>query len=80
MTLFFLNPIVACILAWVLLGEAMGPRGMAGVACALCGVFFTAQPPFLTGSHEAWSMHHVVGEVPTELRPVNSLSPMHHEL
>ncbi|KAK9805348.1 hypothetical protein WJX73_004755 [Symbiochloris irregularis] len=63
MTLLFLSPIVACILAWVLLGEAMGLQRMAGVACALCGVFFVAQPPFLTGSHMAWGLHHIIGVV-----------------
>ncbi|GFR50475.1 hypothetical protein Agub_g12529, partial [Astrephomene gubernaculifera] len=49
-TLFFLNPAITAVAAWVIMREPLGLRGAAGVLISLCGLVLVTRPPFLFGS------------------------------
>ncbi|KAG2429743.1 hypothetical protein HXX76_010527 [Chlamydomonas incerta] len=46
-TLFFLNPAVTAIVAWAVLKEPLGGRGVAGVLVSVAGLVLITRPPFL---------------------------------
>ncbi|KXZ53815.1 hypothetical protein GPECTOR_6g733 [Gonium pectorale] len=52
-TLFFLNPAVTAVAAWLIMREPLGLRGVAGVVVSLCGLVLLTRPPFLFGSGDS---------------------------
>ncbi|KAK9813698.1 hypothetical protein WJX73_004090 [Symbiochloris irregularis] len=62
-TLLFMNPVLVCLLAWVLLGEHMGLLGIAGVVGSFLGVVLVSQPPVLFGGSDSvpWTPQHMTG-------------------
>ncbi|MFH1914355.1 MAG: DMT family transporter [Pseudomonadota bacterium] len=47
--ILFTHPAVVALLAWVVLGERIGPRGLMAVAVSLTGVAVVCRPAFLFG-------------------------------
>jgi len=47
MTLFFLNPVVTAIVAWILLKEPLGTQGVIGIILSLVGLTLLIRPPFI---------------------------------
>jgi drug/metabolite transporter (DMT)-like permease len=60
-SLLFVNPAITAVLAWAVLGERLGPGGVAGCALSLAGMVAVVQPPFLFGGGDAWSRRRAVG-------------------
>lgn len=60
-TIVFSNPAIISLLAWMLLREAMGWLGIAGLLASMLGVAAVAQPPMLFGTSD-WSADHLLGE------------------
>lgn len=50
-TLFFMNPAVTAVAAWVFLSEPLGLKGLAGVFMSLIGLVVLSQPPFIFDPH-----------------------------
>ncbi|GLC34177.1 hypothetical protein PLESTM_000166500 [Pleodorina starrii] len=48
-TLFFLNPAITAVVAWAILKEPLGLRGVCGVLVSVCGLILLTRPPFLFG-------------------------------
>lgn len=59
-TIVFSNPAIISLLAWMLLREAMGWLGIAGLLASMLGVAAVAQPPMLFGTSD-WSADHLLG-------------------
>ncbi|KAF8062013.1 SEPTIN3 [Scenedesmus sp. PABB004] len=53
-TIAQLRPPATALVAWALLGEPLGARGLLGCAVSLAGVVVLAHPPFLFGGHGQW--------------------------
>lgn len=62
-TIFFTNPSMTVVLAWVLRGEPLGIRGASGCMLSLTGVVLLSHPPFLFGGTQQWSHTRIVGTV-----------------
>lgn len=60
-TLFFLNPAITAVLAWLAAGEALGWQGALGVATSMSGLLLLTRPPFVFGG-VPWDGGRVSGE------------------
>ncbi len=62
-TLFFLNPPLTAVLAWLIRGEPLSITGALGCLASFLGVVLLAHPPFLFGGHASWGHTRIVGTV-----------------
>jgi drug/metabolite transporter (DMT)-like permease len=53
MRLFFANPAMTAVLAWIVHREPLGALSLVGVFASLAGVTLVTRPPFLFG-HSTW--------------------------
>jgi drug/metabolite transporter (DMT)-like permease len=59
-TIFFFNPSITAIAAWLVLGEHLSPLGAAGCATSIAGVAVLTRPPLLFGG-EPFTPERLVG-------------------
>jgi drug/metabolite transporter (DMT)-like permease len=60
-TLAQTRPPITAIMAWLLLSEPLGWRGLGGCLISLCGAALIAHPPFLFGGHADWGTQRLLG-------------------
>ena len=63
MTIFFVNPAITAVLAWIFRGEILSFLSIAAILASFGGVAVISKPPFLSGGHALWDTSHLIGAI-----------------